>query len=74
MCHDSEVSVAHMEQNGGQINVLLRETPIVGAALTAVGADLLTRDEVLNRGTVETCDLCHGAGRVADLNVVHGME
>jgi OmcA/MtrC family decaheme c-type cytochrome len=74
MCHDSEVAVAHMEQNGGQINVLLRETPVVGAALTAVGADLLTRDEVLNRGTVETCDLCHGAGRVADLNVVHGIE
>jgi OmcA/MtrC family decaheme c-type cytochrome len=66
MCHDSELAVAHMEQNGGQINVLLREV--------RVSADILTRDEVLDRGSIETCDLCHGAGRVADLNVVHGIE
>jgi hypothetical protein len=55
-----------MEQNGGQINVLLREV--------RVSADILTRDEVLDRGSIETCDLCHGAGRVADLHVVHGIE
>ena len=56
MCHDSSSAVAHMEQNGGQINVLLDAARIVGA-------DALTRDEVLNRGTIETCDLCHGSGR-----------
>ena len=67
MCHDSALAVAHMEQNGGQINVLLREASVVGA-------DALTRDEVLRSGAVETCGLCHGDGRVADVNIVHGVE
>ena len=74
MCHDSVAAVAHMEQNGGQINVLLRETSVVGSAYVAVGADALTRDAVLGSGAVETCDLCHGSGRVADLNMAHGIE
>jgi OmcA/MtrC family decaheme c-type cytochrome len=73
-CHDSELAVAHMEQNGGQINVFLREEPVVGADFVGVGADALTRDEVLASGTVESCAICHGSGRVADLNLVHGIE
>jgi len=73
-CHDSELAVAHMEQNGGQINVLLREELVVGADFVGVGADALTRDEVLASGTTESCVICHGAGRIADLKVVHGIE
>jgi OmcA/MtrC family decaheme c-type cytochrome len=74
MCHDSALAVAHMEQNGGQINVLLREELVVGADFVGVGADTLTRQEVLDRGTIETCDVCHGNGRVADLKVMHEIE
>jgi OmcA/MtrC family decaheme c-type cytochrome len=73
-CHDSALAVAHMEQNGGQINVLLREEPVVGADFVGVGLDDLTRDEVLDSGTAEACAICHGNGRIADLNVVHGIE
>jgi OmcA/MtrC family decaheme c-type cytochrome len=74
MCHDSAEAVAHMELNGGQINVFLRAGPVVGADFVGVGANDLTRDEVLASGTTETCAICHGEGRIADLNVVHGIE
>ena len=73
-CHDSELAVAHMEQNGGQINVLLREEHVVGADLVVVGADALTRDEVLAGGATESCAICHGSERVVDLNLVHGIQ
>ncbi|MEE9534818.1 MAG: OmcA/MtrC family decaheme c-type cytochrome, partial [Acidimicrobiia bacterium] len=73
-CHDSELAVAHMEQNGGQINVLLREEHVVGADFVVVGADALTRDEVLAGGATESCAICHGSDRVADLNLMHGIE
>jgi len=73
-CHDDSLAVAHMEQNGGQINVYLREGTFLGAGFVGVGADTLTRDEVLASGTTEACAVCHSAGRIADLNVVHGIK
>ncbi len=73
-CHDSDRAVAHMEQNGGQINVLLRETLTVGADFVGVGADTLTRDEVGVAGMTEACAVCHGVDRIADLNIVHGIK
>ncbi len=73
-CHDTATAVAHMEQNGGQINVLLREEHVVGSDFVVVGADALTRDEVLASGTTEACAICHGDGRIHDLSVVHEIE
>jgi hypothetical protein len=29
------------------------------------------RSVVTSSGYVETCDLCHGSGRLADVNLVH---
>lgn len=74
MCHDSALAVAHMEQNGGQINVQLRESLTVGADFVGVGKDTLTRDEVVAAGIAEACAICHGAGKIADIDVVHGIR
>ncbi len=52
-CHDSWMSVAHMEQNGGAIE--------------------WERGVWESEKPVETCTICHGPGRMADLEVVHGF-
>lgn len=58
-CHASTVAVAHMEQFGGAFD----------ARQTAEGT-LIS----LSRGTViETCAICHGAGRQSDVAVIHGL-
>ena len=74
MCHDSESAVAHMEQNGGQINVFLREAPVIGTDYISAGADALTRDQVVAGNMTEACAVCHGAGRIADLSTAHGLK
>lgn len=59
-CHDRAAAVAHMEANGGAFD----------AMQTAAGT-LISG----SRGTViETCDVCHGPGRSADVKVLHGIE
>ena len=61
MCHhNSETAVAHMRQNGGIISTANPDE-----------ADYTQRQEV---DTVESCAVCHGSGKIADLNVVHGIE
>ena len=55
-CHTSDSAWSHMVQNGGQLSF-----PSDGPWV--------------NRGSVvgfpESCDICHGPGRSADLDVVH---
>lgn len=47
------------------------DTPLAAAHMEQNGAMLnVTRDML---GGMETCVLCHGAGRAADVNVVHGL-
>jgi OmcA/MtrC family decaheme c-type cytochrome len=60
MCHTSEVTVAHMRQNGGVISIANPDE-----------ADYTQRQEVI---TVESCAVCHGAGRNADMTAVHELE
>jgi OmcA/MtrC family decaheme c-type cytochrome len=51
-CHDSDLAIAHMEQNGGAVSK--------------------TRG-TLDPTAIETCVLCHGAGRAEDVKVAHGF-
>lgn len=53
-CHDSWMSVAHMEQNGGAIE--------------------WERSVWEAQKPVETCSICHGPDRMADIELVHGFE
>ena len=58
-CHESDLATAHMIQNGGAFD----------AMQTAEGTLISA-----SSGTVlETCELCHGEGKSADVREVHGF-
>jgi len=56
-CHVASAALSHMLQNGGS---------------TAVSKDAEGRT-VPNAAAVETCVVCHGAGAIADVAVVHNI-
>jgi OmcA/MtrC family decaheme c-type cytochrome len=58
-CHTSESAMAHMMQNGG----LLSDPSL------PLGSAYANRDQL--GSTFETCDVCHGPGKTADVDVVH---
>ncbi len=58
-CHVDAVTNAHMLQNGGSTAV----------TKDAEGRTILST----NPANVETCSVCHGAGGVADVRVVHNI-
>jgi OmcA/MtrC family decaheme c-type cytochrome len=58
-CHVDAVSQAHMQQNGASTTV----------TKDAEGRTILST----NPAYVETCSVCHGAGGVADVGVVHNI-
>ena len=58
-CHVDSVTRSHMLQNGGSTTV----------TKDAEGRTILSTDPA----AVETCSICHGAGGVADVKVVHNI-
>jgi OmcA/MtrC family decaheme c-type cytochrome len=58
-CHVDAATQAHMQQNGGSTTILK----------DAEGRTILSSSP----GSVETCAICHGAGGVADVRVVHNI-
>ena len=58
-CHTSLYAMAHMEQNGA----LLSEPSLPLGTFWSNRSDLGT--------TYESCAVCHGPGKTADLDVVH---
>jgi hypothetical protein len=56
-CHVDALTQTHMQQNGGSLTVA-KDTE-GRTILSAVPAN------------IETCSVCHGAGGVADVQVVH---
>lgn len=57
-CHDSYDAMLHMEQNGGRINIARAD---YDAEIDAKG------------GRLESCGVCHGEGKSADVATVHGL-
>ncbi len=60
MCHDNELAVAHIRQNGGVISIA---DPAAG--------EFTQRQDV---AMVESCSVCHGSGRTSSMNVVHELD
>ena len=60
MCHDSATAIAHIRQNGGVISIANPDE-----------ASFTQRQNVV---TVESCAVCHGSGKIADLSVVHQIK
>jgi cytochrome c553 len=58
-CHADAASEAHMQQNGGSTTV--RKDAEGRTILSSVPA------------YTETCSVCHGAGGIADVGVVHNI-
>ena len=46
----------------------------LAAAMTEVAATVRTCRHCDNLTTTETCEICHGAGRSADVLTVHGLQ
>ncbi len=60
MCHPNDTALAHMRQNGGIISVANPDE-----------FDFTQRQDL---DTVESCTICHGEGRIADLSSVHAIK
>jgi OmcA/MtrC family decaheme c-type cytochrome len=59
-CHDSATALAHIRQNGGVISIA-----------DPAEASFTQRQNV---DSVESCAVCHGEGKIADLIVVHQIK
>lgn len=59
-CHDSKLALAHIQGNGGILYQPVSKVSVSG-----------TSDRSLGFSKVETCMVCHGPGRVADIKAVH---
>lgn len=57
-CHDAELPMAHMMQNGG----------IMGGASELTGVDA---EQAAQEANIEGCPVCHGPGKIADVKLVH---
>lgn len=65
-CHDSNAALGHMKSNGGSIYASVSAVS-TGGARPAMGTTT-----GFSFTQVETCLVCHGSGRVADIKAAHG--
>ncbi len=66
-CHDSSLTKTHIGLNGGQVGAPVSKRNVAADSQTD------TRALMNSKGGpgAETCALCHGAGKIADVTVVH---
>jgi OmcA/MtrC family decaheme c-type cytochrome len=69
-CHDGTEARAHMVDNGAGISV---EMPGAGSSGTGTSRFDVLQSDVDGGVVIETCRVCHGPGRIADVDVVHGL-
>ena len=69
-CHDSAATRAHITTNGGSLFVARSTVETVSASLSGTTLSTTVTSPITTK--VEQCLLCHGAGAVADIDVVHG--
>jgi len=70
-CHDGTEARAHMVENGAGIS---REMPGSGATARGTSGFDVLQSDVEGGTVVETCTVCHGPGRIADVDAVHGLS
>lgn len=58
-CHDGTLSQAHMEDNGGLFGFINADDKLDGF------------DQNFQEGNIESCPVCHGPGKLADVKLVH---
>lgn len=79
-CHDSAKSVLHMEKEGGVLAKPISTVTGVPAPSTTgltsaqIATALAAHRANLNAANKETCLVCHGSGKTADIKVVHGVK
>lgn len=69
VCHGGDDARIHMEQNGGSFDACQ-----AGDGTIRHRIDLCGAGGTLGPLTQESCTVCHGPGRVADVATVHGVE
>ena len=69
-CHDTLQARAHMLDNGAGFSL---EMPGTDASGTGTSGFVVLQGDVDAGTVIESCEVCHGAGRMADVNVVHGL-
>jgi OmcA/MtrC family decaheme c-type cytochrome len=68
VCHSGADARVHIEQNGGSFSACLTPDGMVFRKVDVCGSTG-TIGEVIQ----ESCTVCHGPGRIADVGVVHGI-
>ena len=50
------------------------DSAVSRAHMESLGGAMFAVDLTTVNGSFETCSVCHGPGKIADLNEVHGIE
>ena len=67
-CHDSEAAGIHMEQNGAVLSVANPDVNVVAVREDPADASIDLDD------AAESCVVCHGDGKIADVSEAHGLD
>ena len=64
-CHDGALETAHMQDNGGVVGLL--DTDATSSTFGQTDGET----QMFLKNNVESCPVCHGPGKLADVELVH---